>query len=56
LRALIDTSYTSKITIYLETEIEENVTLYERFGFRTVKHISLPIVNHPMWEMVRAPG
>jgi ribosomal protein S18 acetylase RimI-like enzyme len=55
LRALIDTCDISGNSIYLETEIEQNVKLYEKFGFNTVKHITLPIVNHPMWEMVRAP-
>jgi ribosomal protein S18 acetylase RimI-like enzyme len=54
-RALIEKSETSGIPIYLETETEHNVTLYERFGFRTVKRITLPIVNHPMWEMAREP-
>ncbi len=56
LRALIDNYDTSGIPIYLETEIEKYVKLYEKFGFRTVKQITLPIVNHPMWEMVREPG
>ena len=55
LRALIEKCETSGIPIYLETEIARNVKLYEKFGFSTVKHIMLPIVNHPMWEMVREP-
>lgn len=56
LRALIDKCDQSEIALYLETEIEQNVTLYEKFGFNTVKQITLPIVNHPMWEMVREPS
>jgi ribosomal protein S18 acetylase RimI-like enzyme len=55
LRALIEKSEASRNPIYLETETEHNVTLYEKFGFRTVKRITLPIVNHPMWEMMREP-
>ena len=56
LRALIDNCDKSGIHIYLETEIEQNVKLYEKFGFSTIKKITLPIVNHPMWEMVREPA
>ena len=55
IRALIDKCDTSGKSIYLETEIEQNVRLYEKFGFSTVKQITLPIVNHPMWEMEREP-
>jgi len=53
LRALINNCDTSGNPIYLETEIEHNVKLYENYGFSTIKQITLPIVNHPMWEMVR---
>jgi ribosomal protein S18 acetylase RimI-like enzyme len=55
LHALIDNCDTSGNYLYLETEIEQNVKLYEKFGFSTVKQITLPIVNHPMWEMLREP-
>jgi hypothetical protein len=27
--------------------------MYERLGFTVVKEIALPIINLPMWEMVR---
>ncbi len=39
--------------LYLETETEDNVRLYERFGFRVIKKVELPLINLPMWEMVR---
>lgn len=55
LRVLFEKSETSGLPIYLETETEQNVALYETFGFNTVKHLTLPLVNHPMWEMVREP-
>lgn len=55
LRTLIDKCDTSGNLIYLETQIEKNVKFYEKFGFSTIKQITLPIVNHPMWEMVREP-
>jgi ribosomal protein S18 acetylase RimI-like enzyme len=56
IRALIEKSEGMGIPLYLETETEENVTMYERFGFSVVKEITLPVVNLPMWEMVRKPN
>jgi ribosomal protein S18 acetylase RimI-like enzyme len=53
LRALIEQSEQAGLPLYLETETERNVRMYERFGFRVVKEITLPIVDLPMWEMMR---
>ena len=55
LRALIDKYDASGIPIYLETELEKNVNFYRKFGFSTIKRVTLAIVDHPMWEMVREP-
>lgn len=52
-RALIDQSEQAGVPIYLETETESNVQMYEHLGFAVVKEIVLPIINLPMWEMVR---
>jgi len=41
--------------LYLETETEENMRMYEHFGFKLLKKITLPIVGLPMWEMVKEP-
>ena len=53
LRALIEKSEQTGMSLYLETETEKNVSMYERFGFQVVKEIVLPIIDLPMWEMVR---
>ena len=53
--AAIEKSEREGLHLYLETETEENVRMYEHFGFRLLKRITLPIVNLPMWEMVREP-
>ena len=53
LRALIEKSERVGFALYLETETEDNVKMYERFGFKLVKQITLPGINLPMWEMVR---
>jgi ribosomal protein S18 acetylase RimI-like enzyme len=55
LRALVDHSLRRGRAVYLETETESNVRFYEHFGFRTIRTITLPELNLPMWEMVREP-
>src|SRR6056297_280833 len=42
-----------KLPIYLETETESNVRLYERFGFKKLEQMNLPVINQPMWAMIR---
>ncbi len=56
LEALIEKADTEKKAIYLETDTEENVSLYEHFGFKVIKEIKMPGLDLPMWEMVRAPS
>ena len=53
LRAVIEKADTEKKPIYLETQKEENVSLYEKYGFDVRKKLILPVVNTPMWVMVR---
>ena len=53
LRALIEKAENEGKSIYLETETEENVRLYKKFGFEILKKIKIPELNLPMWEMVR---
>ena len=53
LKELIAMTDEAKLPIYLETETESNVRLYERFGFKTLEEMNLPIINQPMWAMTR---
>jgi GNAT superfamily N-acetyltransferase len=53
LRALIEISQQDQVPIYLETETEENVQLYQHFGFSVINKATLPIIDLPMWEMIR---
>jgi ribosomal protein S18 acetylase RimI-like enzyme len=55
IKAAIEKSEREGLQLYLETETEENVKMYEHFGFRLLKRVTLPIVDLPMWEMVRGP-
>jgi len=56
LSALIAEGEQAGVPIYLETETEENVSIYEHFGFEVIQEITLPVVHLPMWEMVREPA
>lgn len=53
LRALIEESEQTGVSLYLETETEANVSMYEHLGFTVIKKIVLPIIDLPMWEMTR---
>jgi len=53
LRALIVESERAGRPIYLETETESNVGMYEKLGFELVKKVMLPVVDLPAWEMIR---
>lgn len=54
LRALIEKAETERKPIYLETQKEDNINFYEKYGFSVKKKIILPEpLNLPMWLMVR---
>jgi ribosomal protein S18 acetylase RimI-like enzyme len=54
LRTLIEKSETEKKPIYLETQKEDNIDFYGKYGFSVKKKIILPEpINLPMWLMVR---
>ena len=54
LRAIVEKADIERKPMYLETQNEENVSLYEKYGFYVVKKINLPDpINLPMWLMVR---
>jgi ribosomal protein S18 acetylase RimI-like enzyme len=55
LRALIAQCEQARLPLYLETETESNVRWYTGYGFEVIKQINLPVINLPMWEMVRRP-
>jgi ribosomal protein S18 acetylase RimI-like enzyme len=58
-RKLLDTAIerakSESLLVYLETETEENVKMYEHLGFRMIKKVTLPVIELPMWEMVKKP-
>lgn len=53
-RALIEKSESENKPIYLETQKEDNIYFYEKYGFEVKKKIILPDpFNLPMWLMLR---
>lgn len=56
LDALLADSEQSGLPIYLETETENNVSLYEHHGFEVLDKLTLPIIDLPMWLMIRETG
>jgi GNAT superfamily N-acetyltransferase len=55
LNALFADSEQTGLPIYLETETEENVRIYEHLGFSVLNLVTLPLIDLPMWEMIREP-
>lgn len=53
LGALIEESERAGLPIYVETELEMHVSMYEKLGFRVLNWLTLPVINLPMCEMVR---
>lgn len=56
MEALIEKADKEEKAVYLETDTEDNVKLYEHYGFKVVKEVILPDLEIPMWEMARAPS
>lgn len=55
LKAALEEGKEKKLPLYLETETEENVRFYEKHGFKITKTVTLPVVDHKMWIMVKEP-
>jgi ribosomal protein S18 acetylase RimI-like enzyme len=55
LRAIIQESEYSERPLYVETSKEQNIDMYERFGFKVLNKMTHPIIDLPQWEMVREP-
>jgi ribosomal protein S18 acetylase RimI-like enzyme len=53
--AVIEKSDQERLPLYLDVQVEENVKMYEHFGCRLLRRITLPMFDIPIWEMVREP-
>ena len=53
--AVIEKSDRDRLQLHVGAGSEENVQMYEHFGFRVFKRITLPKAGLSEWEMVREP-
>jgi predicted N-acetyltransferase YhbS len=53
--AAIEKSKREGLQLLVGAGSEDNVKMYEHFGFKLLKRLDLPVVNLPEWEMVREP-
>lgn len=56
LRAMINRVDAEQMPIYLYTSLEQNVQMYQHFGFAICSESVLPGTSIPHWSMVREPG
>lgn len=42
--------------LYLDMETEQNVEMYEHYGFSVLDRVLLPEMRVPFWEMLREPA
>ena len=52
---LIERSKHQKLPIYLETQSPKNVEFYQKFGFKVIDSLTLPVIDHQMWIMTYDP-
>ncbi len=43
------------LPIYVETNTEKNVSIYQKYGFDILEHVIIPKTNVPLWCMLRKP-
>jgi len=55
IKAMVPLVDQEKMLIYLETNSEDNVAFYERFGFEERQHVIIPEAGLPVWVMTREP-
>lgn len=53
MKAILSKIDDENMPCYLDTEEEENVTLYQRYGFRVVEECVIPRTDIRLWAMLR---
>ncbi|WP_017471547.1 GNAT family N-acetyltransferase [Amphibacillus jilinensis] len=56
LNSLIEKSERDQIPLYLETETEKNVAIYQHFGFNVLTETPLPSLDMKAWTLLRQPS
>lgn len=55
LRAMIKKIESEGLSIYLETNNEENLSFYQKYGFEILENVIIPKTDVPLWCMLRKP-
>jgi len=55
LSAMIKKIDSEGLPIYLETNKEENLSFYQKYGFEILEHVIIPKTDVPLWCMLRKP-
>ena len=52
---MIKTIESDGLPVYLETNTEKNVSIYQKYGFEILEHSIIPETDVPLWCMLRKP-
>jgi GNAT superfamily N-acetyltransferase len=53
LKPMLDKAGRNNLPVYLETHDEENIPIYEHFGFKIVTHELIPNSKVDLWPMIK---
>ena len=53
LRGMLSNIYEEDLSCYLETHNEQNVSMYQHFGFKVIDEFTVPEANMKLWAMLR---
>jgi ribosomal protein S18 acetylase RimI-like enzyme len=55
IRTMIKTTESDGLPIYVETNTEKSVSIYQKYGFEIIEHEIIPETDVPLWCMLRKP-
>ncbi|MFW9873594.1 MAG: GNAT family N-acetyltransferase [Candidatus Thorarchaeota archaeon] len=55
IRTLLKTIESDELPIYVETNTEKSVSIYQKYGFEILEHCIIPETPVPLWCMLRKP-
>ncbi|MBY9004900.1 MAG: GNAT family N-acetyltransferase [Candidatus Lokiarchaeota archaeon] len=55
IRTMIKTIESEGLPIYVETNTEKSVSIYQKYGFEIIEHGIVPKTDVPLWCMLRKP-
>ncbi|MFX1275724.1 MAG: GNAT family N-acetyltransferase [Promethearchaeota archaeon] len=55
IKTMITEVETDDLPIYVETNVEKNVSIYQKYGFEILEHLIIPETDIPLWCLLRKP-